>query len=112
MVEPSAVNHVANDTSDTSPALDNGLAIDARSHDLTTPLTNQSPSNKHSATGSLVSEPSQPPIPYSVFSPSQKWAVVILAACAGLFSPLGANIYFPAIPTLSHAFHKSVQDIK
>lgn len=53
-----------------------------------------------------------PPSPYSVFSPQQKWAIVVLAACAGLFSPLGANIYFPAIPSLSKAFHRSVQDIK
>lgn len=58
--------------------------------------------------------PEPPPlaVPYSVFSPGQKWAIVMLATCAGLFSPLGANIYFPAIPSLSLAFHKSVQDIK
>lgn len=49
---------------------------------------------------------------YSVFTMRQKWAIVVLVACAGLFSPLGANIYFPAIPTLARAFHKTTQDIK
>ncbi|KAF8307810.1 MFS general substrate transporter [Clavulina sp. PMI_390] len=62
--------------------------------------------------------PSDPPPPvnheeerYSVFSPRQKWAIVFLAACAGMFSPLAANIYFPAIPSLSKAFGRSVQEI-
>ena len=51
-------------------------------------------------------------IPYSIYSNQQKWIIVGLASSIALFSPLGANIFFPAIPSLSDAFHKSVQDIK
>lgn len=50
--------------------------------------------------------------PYSVFTRSQKWTIVLLATFASIFSPLASSIYFPAIPSLSSAFHKSTQDIK
>ena len=50
--------------------------------------------------------------PYSVFSHQYKWFIISLAAYAGMFSPLAANIYFPAIPTLTKAFHKTTQQIK
>jgi hypothetical protein len=43
--------------------------------------------------------------PYSVFSKRQKMFIVIMAACGGFFSPLSANIYFPALTTLSKDFH-------
>lgn len=38
---------------------------------------------------------------YSIFTRSQKRYIVFLAAFAGLFSPLSANIYFPALNTLA-----------
>ncbi|KAJ3556518.1 hypothetical protein NM688_g1983 [Phlebia brevispora] len=47
--------------------------------------------------------------PYSIYTKREKWLIVIMASIAGLFSPLTANIYFPAIPTLSTAFHKSIE---
>ncbi|KAJ6456371.1 MFS general substrate transporter [Mycena sanguinolenta] len=47
--------------------------------------------------------------PYSIFTQSEKWCIVSLIAFGGLFSPLSANIYFPAIPTLAVAFHKSIE---
>ncbi|KAI0347750.1 MFS general substrate transporter [Trametopsis cervina] len=47
--------------------------------------------------------------PYSIYNIREKWGIVIMASIAGLFSPLTANIYFPAIPTLSDEFHKSVE---
>ena len=34
-----------------------------------------------------------------------------MVAVAGLFSPLPANIYFPAIPTLARVFDRSIEDI-
>lgn len=34
-----------------------------------------------------------------------------MVAIAGLFSPLPANIYFPAIPTLARVFDRSIADI-
>ena len=44
---------------------------------------------------------------YSVFSIHQKRYIVFMAACAGLFSSLSANMYFPALNTLSAALHIS-----
>lgn len=38
---------------------------------------------------------------YSIFTRNQKRYIVFLAAFAGLFSPLSANIYFPALNTLA-----------
>ncbi|EIW79693.1 MFS general substrate transporter [Coniophora puteana RWD-64-598 SS2] len=45
--------------------------------------------------------------PYSIYSYREKWFIVIIASVAGTFSPLTANIYFPAIPTIAVAFNKS-----
>ncbi|KAL9113816.1 MAG: hypothetical protein Q9187_007560 [Circinaria calcarea] len=39
--------------------------------------------------------------PYSVFSKGKKHYIVFIVAWAGLFSPLSANIYFPALNTLT-----------
>ncbi|KAJ7855014.1 MFS general substrate transporter [Mycena olivaceomarginata] len=47
--------------------------------------------------------------PYSIFTPTEKWVIVSLIAFGGLFSPLSANIYFPAIPALAAAFHKPIE---
>ncbi|KII93292.1 hypothetical protein PLICRDRAFT_35485 [Plicaturopsis crispa FD-325 SS-3] len=46
---------------------------------------------------------------YSVFTKNEKWIIVSVASFAGLFSPLTANIYFPAIPTIAADFHKSTE---
>ena len=65
--------------------------------------------------------PPQPPLvrststgsnrPYSAFSGPTKWLIVSLSGIAGVFSPISSNIFVPAIPTLSAAFHRSDQDI-
>ncbi|EGO05326.1 hypothetical protein SERLA73DRAFT_157893 [Serpula lacrymans var. lacrymans S7.3] len=47
--------------------------------------------------------------PYSIYTHSEKWIIVSIASVAGLFSPLTSNIYFPAIPTIATAFHKSIE---
>lgn len=66
--------------------------------------------------------------PYSIFTHGEKWAIVTIASVAGTFrrvpslcpiilfpilkclsSPLTANIYFPAIPAMAAAFHKSIE---
>ncbi len=38
---------------------------------------------------------------YSVFSNRQRKFIISMVACAGFFSPLSANIYFPALNALS-----------
>ncbi|GJE99620.1 MFS general substrate transporter [Phanerochaete sordida] len=52
-----------------------------------------------------------PKKPYSIFTSREKWTIVIMAAVAGLFSPLTSQIYFPALPTLVQAFHTSTENI-
>ncbi|KAF7334766.1 MFS domain-containing protein [Mycena sanguinolenta] len=52
-----------------------------------------------------VSEPE----PHSIYTSTEKWAIVALIGFGGLFSPLSSNIYFPVIPTLSEVFHKSIE---
>ncbi|KAF7979401.1 hypothetical protein HWV62_42510 [Athelia sp. TMB] len=47
--------------------------------------------------------------PYSIYSTREKWSIVMLTSFAALFSPLTANIYLPAIPTMAAAFHKSTE---
>ncbi|KAI0756845.1 MFS general substrate transporter [Daedaleopsis nitida] len=47
--------------------------------------------------------------PYSIYTSREKWFIVGVAAFAALFSPLTANIYFPAIPTIAAAFHESTE---
>ncbi|PVH98443.1 MFS general substrate transporter [Periconia macrospinosa] len=51
-----------------------------------------------------ISEP-----PYSVYTRKEKWVIVALVALAGFYSPLPANIYFPAIPQLSSAFNVTIE---
>lgn len=47
--------------------------------------------------------------PYSIFTTCEKWLIVTLASVAGLFSPLTAYIYLPAIPMIASAFDKTVE---
>ncbi|THH19063.1 hypothetical protein EW146_g2038 [Bondarzewia mesenterica] len=49
--------------------------------------------------------------PYSVFTPKEKWFIVIVASLAATFSPLTANIYLPAIPVIASQFHESIEKI-
>lgn len=52
------------------------------------------------ATTIATSVKSQEP-PYHVFDHKKQWAVVSLVGVAGLFSGLSANIFFPALETIS-----------
>ncbi|KAI0052527.1 MFS general substrate transporter [Auriscalpium vulgare] len=47
--------------------------------------------------------------PFSIYSLQEKWAIVSMTSFAAVFSPLTANIYFPAIPKLTTEFHKSTE---
>ncbi|EXJ84722.1 hypothetical protein A1O3_05393 [Capronia epimyces CBS 606.96] len=49
--------------------------------------------------------------PYSIYGRKAKWFLVAMVALAGFFSPLPANIYFPAMPTLATVFDVSVESI-
>lgn len=60
---------------------------------------------------SVLERPSLQSIPYSIYTRREKWILVGIVGVAGLFSPLPANIYFPAIPTLTAVFNRSVEDL-
>ena len=49
--------------------------------------------------------------PWSIFTTPQKRFIVLMIASAGFFSPLSANIYFPALNTLATDFHVSASTI-
>ncbi|KAI4958839.1 hypothetical protein J4E86_004447 [Alternaria arbusti] len=50
-------------------------------------------------------------VPYSIYTSKEKWLIVAMVALAGFYSPLPANIYFPAIPTLARAFNQTSEAI-
>ncbi|TBU34756.1 major facilitator superfamily domain-containing protein [Dichomitus squalens] len=45
----------------------------------------------------------------SIYNAKEKWFIVAVTAFAAMFSPLTANIYFPAIPTIAAAFKEPVE---
>lgn len=48
---------------------------------------------------------------YTAFTPNQKWYIASMAAVAGFFSPLSANIYFPVLNALAQDLKVSNQMI-
>lgn len=65
--------------------------------------TEQYQTSKQSATNEQVSEQHvEIDERHSVFSSGQKKIIVLMASIASFFSPLSANIYFPALNTLAH----------
>lgn len=48
---------------------------------------------------------------YSVFTKSQKRLIVLAAALASAFSPLSANIYFPALNSIAKDLHVTPSQI-
>jgi hypothetical protein len=53
----------------------------------------------------------EPEEAYSAFSKSQRRWIVALAAAGSFFSPITANVYFPAIPTIAEDLQVSVQAV-
>jgi MFS family permease len=49
--------------------------------------------------------------PYSVFSPRTKRWIVVMNCISAFISPITANVYFPAIPTLAHDLGVGVDKI-
>jgi len=47
--------------------------------------------------------------PYTAFKGTKRAQIAFLVSFAGFFSPLSANIYFPALPSLSNSLHVSIQ---
>ncbi|KPM46500.1 hypothetical protein AK830_g155 [Neonectria ditissima] len=70
---------------------------------------NQAPSQETSLEAAQPPETPPDEQPYSIYTKHEKWFIVTMVAIAGLYSPLPANIYFPAIPTLSVEFGQSIE---
>jgi multidrug resistance protein len=45
--------------------------------------------------------------PHTIFTKTEKRLIVFMASLAGLFSPISANIYFPALNALTAEYHTS-----
>ncbi|KAI0727810.1 major facilitator superfamily domain-containing protein [Fomitopsis betulina] len=67
--------------------------------------------DRKSVSKDAQSAPQEVQKPYSVFTQNDKWLIVAVSSLAALFSPLTANIYLPAIPTIARAFNRSTEDI-
>jgi len=65
--------------------------------------------NFHGQESKTATTPIPDDKPYSIFTTRQKWTIVVIVSFAGMFSPLTANIYFPAIPVIANDFNKSVE---
>ena len=55
--------------------------------------------------------PSEPAPPYSAFSHSRQWSIVLIVTAAGFFSPLTGAIYLPSLILFESVFHTSSTDI-
>ncbi|KAI6153928.1 major facilitator superfamily domain-containing protein [Pisolithus tinctorius] len=75
--------------------------------ECTVPPTN----DKHDVEKAVPSPPSNraQERPYSIYTPAERWFIVVMASVAALFSPLAAMTYMPAIPVIATDFHKSVE---
>ncbi|KAI1746947.1 MFS general substrate transporter [Xylaria castorea] len=47
--------------------------------------------------------------PYSIFDKRQKWLIILIASTAATFSGFASNIYFPALSTIAHDLHVSLE---
>ena len=56
----------------------------------------------------LTFNPSPPPEPpYTIFTPRQRFLLLILVSTAATFSAFASNIYFPALPSIAQSLHVS-----
>ncbi|KAI1362045.1 major facilitator superfamily domain-containing protein [Xylaria arbuscula] len=89
---------------------------DGRGHYNGTEKDEMTASDIQSTTGVANTEPPaevQAPLGkiYSVFTKTEKRAIVLAAAAGAFFSPLSAQIYFPALETLSKDLHISINEV-
>ena len=64
---------------------------------IVSPKQKQVSQNENAA----VAGATEPEPPFSIFSRSEKTFIVVIASLAALFSPLSANIYYPALNVLA-----------
>ncbi|KAK4034964.1 major facilitator superfamily domain-containing protein [Parachaetomium inaequale] len=62
---------------------------------------------KHEPAVMVEGDAARDDIPYSIFNAWEKRFIVLLVAVGSFFSPVSANIYFPALNTLAHEYRVS-----
>ena len=72
-------------------------------------MTKDEPQQKSNPTGEPASEQAAASLGeiHSIFGPWQKKFIVLAVTIAAFFSPLSANIYFPALNTIARDLHLS-----
>ncbi|KAJ5153629.1 uncharacterized protein N7500_009068 [Penicillium coprophilum] len=77
------------------------------------PNLNQQPSqqDEEANEGTPLLPPAPSSEPYSVFTPTQKRLIILTAALASSFSPLSANIYYPALNSIAKDLRVSPSQI-
>ncbi|MCJ1479337.1 hypothetical protein MMC13_008022 [Lambiella insularis] len=87
--------------SEKHPSLTEEENEDSRTDDNDGPPVNESIQNRAVEDLEAAQQISTGPAAHSVFGKRQKQYIVFMASWAGFFSPLSANIYFPALNTLA-----------
>ncbi|GAA5994443.1 hypothetical protein JCM5350_007036 [Sporobolomyces pararoseus] len=59
----------------------------------------------------LTKQTTIPPPPYTIYSNTVKWLIILIVSTAAMMSPLSANIYLPVIPAISQDLKVSTQSI-
>lgn len=65
------------------------------------------PQNMHQAESQQDADNQALPTAHSIFNKWEKRFIVIVASAAGFFSPISANIYFPALEVLADEYRVS-----
>jgi MFS family permease len=102
-------------TTNSSPPTAETPELEENIHDSDISLHEETWSSSHDHDGNrdlenTLSRVSSAP-PYSVFSPGMKRWIVAMNCVSAFMSPITANIYFPAIPTLARDLGVSVDKI-
>jgi len=71
------------------------------------PLSEPMQNNNEAQNSALTISRTKSQKPYTAFSNSAKWFIVVMTSMASFFSPLSGQIYFPVLPILTDTYHLS-----
>lgn len=87
------------------------ISAQEKKHESNSEIVDKDEANGQTEPENASQERLPPESPFSIFTPSEKRFIIIIASLAALFSPLSANIYYPALNTLSEDLHESLSKI-
>lgn len=111
--EPDRRRELSDVSSQTPSEKSEGDSIETQSHHGTETQTHGALATGEPQSEAKDSSPDQPgnPPPYSIYTLWEKRFIVLAASLSAFFSPLTAQIYLPALPTLSKDFNVSSSKI-